>query len=70
MTILNDPVAMERRIRNLEMAVKRAKKLIKQVEDELKNHAERISANETDIQTGKEKLIEHENRIAVLEGEP
>ena len=76
MTILNDPVAMERRVRKLEMAVKRAKdlreqlkNLINQAEDVLKNHAGRISANETDIQTGANALTNHAGRISTNEGD-
>ena len=75
MTILNDPVAMERRVRNLEMAVKRAKglrgqlkNLINQAENVLTNHAGRISTNEDNILTGRDKLIDHEARITALEG--
>ena len=81
--IIKSPENYERRIRRLERIVEHArndreklgeliahaKELVDQAETVLTNHAGRISQNETDIQAGKEKLIDHEQRLRALEGQ-
>jgi chromosome segregation ATPase len=72
------PTAIARRLdealTRLDNAIARAKadrqklkELIAQAEIKLTNHGERIAQNESDIETGRLKLVDHETRIEALE---
>lgn len=62
-----DPDTIAHLVTQLENAIKRAKSARKKLKELLINHAGRISANESDIQAGKDKLVDHEQRISALE---
>ena len=55
-------------IERAEKGRKKLKELLDKAETIIGNHGSRISQNEEDIQAGKDKLTDHEQRLRNLEG--